>query len=55
MVVLISFLPIDSNNQLLYSRCKLNVNNLGFSLLEKAYAKLYGCYALIKDLTLEQW
>jgi len=39
---------------LLYSRCKSAVSNLGFSLLEKAYAKLYGCYALIKDLTLEK-
>jgi hypothetical protein len=30
-----SYLPVDSNNQLMYSRNIKNPNDFGFSLLEK--------------------
>lgn len=51
-VIVDDYLPVDSNDKLLFSSNKNNPNEFWCSLLEKAYAKFCGSYESLNGGTI---
>jgi len=52
-VVIDDFLPVDSNNKLIFDQATDN-GDLWVAFLEKGLAKFYGSYSKLETLTLSQ-
>jgi hypothetical protein len=50
IVIVDDYLPYNQHGKLIYAHC-LDKNEIWVPLLEKAYAKLHGCYAALESGT----